>query len=135
MNSHPSTETQRQLPTDTADAVAPTVAADHEATDTDFAAALDALRDGIDGYGDRISASAAVLRAVEDLSVSTDLLSHPKIEQSIWRYEHDAETVRGEIERTIDRYHEDDEEPVAGSDVVAAFRVAAARLDTPIKTE
>jgi hypothetical protein len=81
------------------------------------------------------AASAAVLRAVDDLAVPTDLLSHPKIEQTIWRYEHDAETVRGEIERTIDRYHEDDEEPVAGSDVVAAFRVAAARLDTPISTD
>lgn len=135
MSSNPPTEPQRQLPTETADAVAPTVAADHEATALDFPAALDALREGIDGYGDRISASAAVLRSIDDLTVPTDLLSHPKIEQSIWRYEHDPETVRGEIERTIDRYHEDDKEPVAGSDVVAAFRVAAARLDTPIKTE
>jgi hypothetical protein len=135
MTSNLSTETQRQHPTDTADAIAPTVAANREAADLDFAAALDALREGIDGYGDRISASAAVLRAVDDLSVPTDLLSHPKIEQSIWRYEHGAETVRGEIERTIDRYHEDNEEPVAGSDVVAAFRVAAARLDIPISTE
>jgi hypothetical protein len=135
MSSNPSTDTQRQPLTETADAIEPSVAANRGAADLDFAAALDALREGINGYGDRIHASAAVLRAVEDLSVPTDLLSHPKIEQSIWRYEHDAETVRGEIERTIDRYHEDDEEPVAGSDVVAAFRVAAARLDTPIKTE
>lgn len=131
MTSNLSTDTQRQLPTDTADAIAPSVAVNREAADFDFAATLDALRDGIDGYGDRISASAAVLRAVDDLGVPADLLSHPKIEQSIWRYEHDAETVRGEIERTIDRYHEDDEEPIAGSDIVAAFRVAAARLDTP----
>jgi hypothetical protein len=135
MTSNPSTDTQHQLPTETADAVASTVAADHEAADLDFAAALDALRDGIDGYGDRISASAAVLRSIDDLTVPTDLLSHPKIEQSIWRYEHDAETVRGEIKRTIDRYHENDGEPVASSDVVAAFRVAAARLNTPISTE
>jgi hypothetical protein len=135
MSNNSSTETQRRLPTETADAVAPTVVANREAANLDFPAALDALRDGIGGYGDRTHASAAVLRAVDDLAVPTGLLSHPKVEQSIWRYEHDAETVRGEIERTIDRYHEDDEEPVAGSDVVAAFRVAAVRLDTPLKTE
>jgi hypothetical protein len=135
MNSNSSTDTQRQLPTETADAVAPTVAANREAADLDFPAALDALRDGIDSYGDRISASAAVLRAVDDLAVPADLLTHPRIEQSIWRYDHDHETVQREIELTIEREREDGEEATTVTDVVAAFRVAAGRLDTPISTE
>lgn len=131
MSSNSSTDTQRQLPTETADAVAPTVAANHEAADLDFSAALDVLRDGIDGYGDRISASAAVLRAVDDLAVPSNLLKHPRIEQSIWRYDHDHETVQHEIELTIDR----ENGTVEVDEVVAAYRVAAARLDTPISTE
>jgi hypothetical protein len=131
MTSNPSTDTQRQLPTETADAIAPSVAANCEADDLDFAAALDALRDGIDGYGDRIHASAAVIRAVDDLAVPADLLTHPRIEQTIWRYEHDPDTLRREIEVTIER----ENATVAVTDVVAAFRVAAVRLDTPISTE
>jgi hypothetical protein len=131
MNNDSSTDTQHQLPTDTGDAVAPSVAANRETVDLDFAAALDALRDGINDYGDRISASAAVLRAVDDLAVPADLLTHPRIEQAIWRYEHDPDTIRREIELTIER----EDATVAVSDVVAAFRIAAVRLATPISTE
>ena len=133
MPKNSSADTQHQLPTDTTDGSGPTIAADREAADLDFAAALDALREGIDGYGDRISASAAVLRAVEDLAVPAALLSHPRIEQAIWRYEHDADTIRREIELTIEREREDG--TIAVADVVAALRVAAVRLDTPISTE
>lgn len=131
MTEHSSTNAQHQLPTETADAVRPAVAAEHEAPDFDFQDALDALRDGIDGYGDRISASAAVLRATDDLSVETDLLTHPRIEQAIWRYEHDPETIRQQIELTIER----EDATTSVDEVVAAFRVAAVRLDTPLATE
>jgi hypothetical protein len=127
MTDRSSTSARQQLPTDSTDAGGPS----REAADLDFAAALDALREGIDGYGDRIHASAAVLRAVDDLAVPADLLSHPRIEQAIWRYEHDPETIGREIELTIER----ENATVAVDDVVAAFRVAAVRLDTPISTK
>lgn len=126
------TDNQRQLPTDTADAISPPVAAGEEATGLDFEAALEALREGIDGYGDRIHASAAVLRAVDDLAVPASLLSHPRLEQSIWRYDHGPETVRREIQVTVDRETDGD---VTVPEVVAAYRVAAARLDTPLQTD
>lgn len=132
MTSNSSSNNQRQLPTNTADAIAPTVAASNEAADLGFEAALDALREGIGGYGDRISASAAVLRAVDDLAVPASLLSHPRLEQAIWRYDHAPDTVRREIEVTIDRETDGD---VTVSEVVATYRVAAARLDTPIQTD
>lgn len=126
------TEPQRQLPTETSDAVSAPVAASEEAENISFQDALEALREGIDGYGDRISASVAVLRAVEDLGVPQNILTHPRIEQGIWRYSHDAETVRREIEITVER--EADGE-VTVNEIVAAYRVAAARLDTPIDVD
>lgn len=131
MTSNP-TDNQRQLPTDTADAITPKVVAGEEASDLDFEAALAALREGIDGYGDRVHASAAVLRVVDDLAVPASLLSHPRLEQAIWRYDHEPETVRREIEVTIERETDGD---VTVAEVVAAYRVAAARLDTPIQTD
>jgi len=126
------TEPQRQLPTETSDAVSAPVAASEEAENISFQDALEALREGIDGYGDRISASVAVLRAVEDLGIPQNILTHPRIEQGIWRYSHDAETVRREIEVTVER--EPDGE-VTVNEIVAAYRVAAARLDTPIDVD
>jgi len=126
------TDSQRQLPTETSDAVSAPVAASEEAENISFQDALEALREGIDGYGDRISASVAVLRAVEDLGVPQNILTHPRIEQGIWRYSHDAETVRREIEITVER--EADGE-VTVNEIVAAYRVAAARLDTPIDVD
>jgi len=126
------TEPQRQLPTETSDAVSAPVAASEEAENISFQDALEALREGIDGYGDRISASVAVLRAVEDLGIPQNILTHPRIEQGIWRYSHDAETVRREIEVTVER--EADGE-VTVNEIVAAYRVAAARLDTPIDVD
>lgn len=124
-------DTQRQLPTETSDAVPARVAASEEARHLTFQNALEALREGIDGYGDRIHASAAVLRAVDDLAVSNNILTHPRIEQGIWRYSHNAETVRREIEITVEREADD---TVTVDEVVDAYRVAAARLDTPIQT-
>ena len=132
MTSKPSTDSQRQLPTETSDAVSAHVAASKEASHLTFQDALEALREGIDGYGDRIHASAAILRAVDDLAVPSTLLTHPRIEQGIWRYSHDAETVRREIEITVER--EADGE-VTVDEVVAAYRVAAHRLDTPIDVD
>lgn len=130
MSDHPSTDTQHQLPTDTADSVGSTVAADHEAATLDFQSALDALREGIDGYGDRISASAAVLRATDDLDIDTTVLTHPRVEQAVWRYEHAPDRIRQQIKVTIER----EDVTATVDEVVAAFRVAAARLDTPIET-
>lgn len=132
MTSNSSTNNQRQLQTDTADAIAPTVAVSDEANDLDFEAALTALREGIDGYGDRVAASAAILRAVDDLAVPANLLSQPRLEQAIWRYDHPPAPVRREIEVTIDRKTDG---TVTVSKVVAAYPVAAARLATPIQTD
>lgn len=98
-------------------------------SDTDFADALAKLREGVEGYGDRISANAAVLRAVDDLEVETSIISHEKVSQSVWRYEHDADLVRGEIERTIERVENEDADT---ENIVAAFCIAADRLDAPI---
>lgn len=131
MTTDSSSDDQSQLPTDTADAIAPRVAASNEAADLDFQDALDALREGIEDYGDRITASAAVIRAISDLEISMTLMGDPGIEQAIWRYDHDPDRVRCHIETIIDR--KTDEE-VAVSDVVAVLRVAAARLETPIET-
>jgi hypothetical protein len=105
--------------------------ANREAADLDFQGALDALREGIDGYGDRIHAGAAVLRATDDLDIETDLLTHPRVEQAIWRYEHDPDTIRQQIDLTIER----EDAATTVDEVVAAFRVAAVRLDTPIATD
>jgi hypothetical protein len=126
-----STEHQRQLSTGADEDHAPAVMANHEAADLDFQSALDALREGIDGYGDRIHASAAVLRATDDLTIETDLLTHPRVEQAIWRYEHDPETIRQQIDLTIER----EDAATTVDEVVAAFRVAAVRLDTPLETD
>lgn len=131
MTTDSSSDDQSQLPTDTADAVAPRVAASNEAADLDFQAALDALRGGIDGYGDRITASAAVIRAINDLKIPMSLIGDPGIEQAIWRYDHDPDRIRCHIETIIDRKSD---EKASVADVVAALRVAAARLDTPIET-
>lgn len=120
---------QRQLPTETSDAVSAHVAASEEASELTFQDAIEALREGIDGYGDRIHATAAVLRAVDDLGIPNNILTHPRVEQGIWRYSHDAETVRREINITIEREADDN---VTVDEIVAAYRVAAARLDTPI---
>jgi hypothetical protein len=126
------TEPQRQLPTETSDAVFAHIAASEEASDLTFQDAMEALREGIDGYGDRIHATAAVLRAVDDLGIPNNILTHPRVEQGIWRYSHDAETVRREIEITIEREADDD---VTVDEIVAAYRVAAARIDTPIDVD
>jgi hypothetical protein len=126
-----SSESQRRLSAGANEGIAPTVMANREAADLDFQGALAALREGIDGYGDRIHAGAAVLRATDDLDIETDLLTHPRVEQTIWRYEHDPDTIRQQIDLTIER--EDATTTVDG--VVAAFRVAAVRLDTPIATD
>jgi hypothetical protein len=126
-----STEHQRQLSTGTDEAHAATVVASNEAPDFDFQHALDALRRGIDGYGDRIHASAAVLRATDDLDIETDLLTHPRVEQAIWRYEHDPDRVRQQIDFTIER----EDAATTVDEVVAAFRVAAVWLDTPLETD
>lgn len=75
-----SIESQRQLSAGADETIAPTVMANREAADLDFQSALNALREGIDGYGDRIHASAAVLRATDDLDIETDLLTHPRVE-------------------------------------------------------
>ncbi|MFA9517055.1 hypothetical protein ACERIT_07535 [Halopenitus sp. H-Gu1] len=125
-------EPQRQLPTETSDAVSAHIAASEEASDLTFQDAIEALREEIDGYGDRIHASAAVLRAVDELGIPNNILTHPRVEQGIWRYSHDAETVRREIEITIEREADDD---VTVDEIVAAYRVAAARLDTPIDVD
>ncbi|MBP2251877.1 hypothetical protein J2754_002214 [Halarchaeum solikamskense] len=125
-------EPQRQLPTETSDAVSAHIAASEEASDLTFQDAIEALREGIDGYGDRVHATAEVLRAVDDLGVPNNILTHPRIEQGIWRYSHDADTVRREIEITIEREADDD---ITVDEIVAAYRVAAARLDTPIDVD
>ena len=125
-------EPQRQLPTETSDAVSARIAASEEASDLTFQDAIEALREGIDGYGDRVHATAEVLRAVDDLGVPNNILTHPRVEQGIWRYSHDADTVRREIEITIEREADDD---VTVDEIVAAYRVAAARLDTPIDVD
>lgn len=132
MTANPPTDDQSQLPTDTADAIAPKIAANNEAADRDFKDALDSFREGIEGYGDRIAASAAVIRAIDDLAVPVTLIGHPRIEQAIWRYDHGPDRVKYQIEITIER--ESDEEMTV-ADVVAVYRVAAARLDTPIQIE
>ncbi|EMA54362.1 hypothetical protein [Halococcus salifodinae] len=126
-----SAESQRRLSAGTDEGIAPAVMASREAADLDFQSALAALREGIDGYGDRIHAGAAVLRATDDLDIETDLLTHPRIEQAIWRYEHDPDTIRQQIDLTIER----EDAATTVDEVVAAFRVAAVRLDTPIETE
>ena len=125
-------EPQRQLPTETSDAASAHVAASEEASELTFQDAIEALREGIDGYGDRIHATAAVLRVVEGLGIPNNILTHPRVEQGIWRYSHDAETVRREIEITIEREADDN---VTVDEIVAAYRVAAARLDTPIDVD
>lgn len=133
MTANSSTDDQSQLPTDTADVVAPQVAASNEAAEIDFQDALEALREGIeDTYGDRITASVAVVQATDDLAIPPTLIKHPRIAQSIWRYGHSPDRVRRHIELTIDR---EVDGQMTVSDVVAAYRVAAARLDTPIQTE
>jgi len=126
-------EPQRQLPTETSDAVSAHIAASEEASDLTFQDAIEALREGIDGYGDRVHATAEVLRAVDDLGVPNNILTHPRVEQGIWRYSHDADTVRREIEITIEREADDDD--ITVDEIVAAYRVAAARLDTPIDVD
>ena len=126
-----SVESERQFSTGTNEAHAAVAVASRDAPDLDFQAALDALREGIDGYGDRIHAGAAVLRATDDLDIETDLLTHPRVEQAIWRYEHDPETICQPIDLTIER----EEATATVDEVVAAFRVAAVRLDTPIETD
>ena len=126
-------EPQRQLPTETSDAVSAHIAASEEASDLTFQDAIEALREGIDGYGDRVHATAEVLRAVDDLGIPNNILTHPRVEQGIWRYSHDADTVRREIEITIEREADDDD--VTVDEIVAAYRVAAARLDTPIDVD
>ena len=125
-------EPQRQLPTETSDAVSAHIAASEEASDLTFQDAIEALREGIDGYGDRVHATAEVLRTVDDLGIPNNILTHPRVEQGIWRYSHDADTVRREIEITIEREADDD---VTVDEIVAAYRVAAARLDTPIDVD
>jgi len=125
-------EPQRQLPTETSDAVSAHIAVSEEASDLTFQDAIEALREGIDGYGDRIQATAEVLRAVDDLGIPNNILTHPRIEQGIWRYSHDADTVRREIEITIEREANGD---VTVDEIVATYRVAAARLDTPIDVD
>ncbi|EMA56627.1 hypothetical protein [Halococcus thailandensis] len=126
-----SIESQRQLSAGADETIAPTVMANHEVADLDFQSALDALREDIDGYGDRIHASAAVLRATDDLDIETNLLTHPRVEQAIWRYEHDPDRVRRQIDLTIER----EDAATTVDEVVATFRVAAVRLDTPLKTD
>ena len=121
-------EPQRQLPTETSDAVSAHIAA----SDLTFQDAIEALREGIDDYGDRIHATAEVLRAVDDLGIPNNILTHPRVEQGIWRYSHDADTVRREIEITIEREADDD---VTVDEIVAAYRVAAARLEMPIDVD
>jgi hypothetical protein len=125
-------EPQRQLPTETSDAVSAHIAASEEASDLTFQDAIEALREGIDGYGDRVHATAEVLRTVDDLGIPNNILTHPRVEQGIWRYSHDADTVRREIEITIEREADDD---ITVDEIVAAYRVAAARLDTPIDVD
>jgi hypothetical protein len=126
-------EPQRQLPTETSDAVSAHIAASEAASDLTFQDAIEALREGIDGYGDRVHATAEVLRTVDDLGIPNNILTHPRVEQGIWRYSHDADTVRREIEITIEREADDDD--VTVDEIVAAYRVAAARLDTPIDVD
>jgi hypothetical protein len=126
-------EPQRQLPTETSDAVSAHIAASEEASALTFQDAIEALREGIDGYGDRVHATAEILRAVDDLGIPNNILTHPRVEQGIWRYNHDADTVRREIEITIEREADDDD--VTVDEIVAAYRVAAARLDTPIDVD
>jgi hypothetical protein len=125
-------EPQRQLPTETSDAVSAHIAASEEASDLTFQDAIEALREGIDDYGDRIHATAEVLQAVDNLGVPNNILIHPRVEQGIWRYSHDADTVRREIEITIEREADDD---VTVDEIVAAYRVAAARLEMPIDVD
>lgn len=126
-----STESERRRSAGADEGIAPVVAANREAANLDFQSALEALREGIDGYGDRIHASAAVLRATDDLDLETDLLTHPRVEQTVWRYEHDPDTIRQQIDLTIER----EDAATTVDEVVAAFRVAAVRLDTPIETD
>ncbi|WP_156105564.1 hypothetical protein [Halobellus rufus] len=126
-------EPQRQLPTETSDAVSAHIGASEEASDLTFQDAIEALREGIDGYGDRVHATAEVLRTVDVLGIPNNILTHPRVEQGIWRYNHDADTVRREIEITIEREADDDD--VTVDEIVAAYRVAAARLDTPIDVD
>ena len=126
------TKPQRQLPTETSDAVSAHIAASEEASDLTFQDAIQALREGIDGYGDRIHATAEILRAVNYLGIPNNILTHPRVEQGIWRYSHDADTVRREIEVTIEREADND---VTVDEIVAAYRVAAARLEMPIDVD
>ena len=126
------TKPQRQLPTETSDAISAHIAASEEVSDLTFQDAIQVLREGIDGYGDRIHATAEILRAVNDLGIPNNILTHPRVEQGIWRYSHDADTVRREIEITIEREADDD---VTVDEIVAAYRVAAARLEMPIDVD
>ena len=126
-----SAETEHQVSTGADGAHAATAVASREAPNLDFQGALDALREGIDGYGDRIHASAAVLRATDDLDIETDLLTHPRVEQTIWRYEHDPDRVRQQIDLTIER----EDATTTVDEVVAVFRIAAVRLDTPVEVD
>lgn len=130
MNNNSSTDTQSQLSENTT-SIAPSVAMNREAKDIDFQDALDTLREGIDGYGDRISASAAVLRATNELDIEANLLKHPRVEQAIWRYEHAPDRIRRQIELTIER----ESITTTVDEAVAAFCIAAIRLDTPIETD
>ena len=122
---------QRQFSTGVNEIHTATAVVKREAASLNFGDALSILREGIDGYGDRIHAGAAVLRATDDLDVETDLLTHPRIEQAIWRYNHAPDRVRRQIEVTIERA--DTETTV--DEIVAAFRIAASRIEPPIDTD
>lgn len=122
---------QRQFSTGVGEIRAATTVVEEEAANIEFGNALSMLQEGIEGYGDRIHAGAAVLRATDDLDSETDLLTHPRIEQAIWRYNHEPDRIRRQIEVTIERA--DTETTV--DEIVAAFRIAASRIDSPIDTD
>jgi hypothetical protein len=122
---------QTDLPAGDFNDAAPRAVAEAEAPDIGLQDALDTLTAGVDdSYGGRGEAIAAINRALADVAGDTAVIRHEGTAQPIWRYGHDAEDVRRQIETTIDRYFDEDDHDAER--VVAMLRIAAARLDPPI---
>jgi uncharacterized protein Yka (UPF0111/DUF47 family) len=69
-----------------------------------LAEALEQLREGVETRREENSVIHDILAVASAFDVDTEPFRHPKITQSIFRYEHEADLVRGEIERGVETY-------------------------------
>jgi len=91
----------------------------------DFETALETIREDVNTRSEINSRIHDLLAVADERALATDPWGHPKVTQSLFRYRHDPDGVRGEFRRALETYDLDGKP----EDIVEVICAAACQLE------